>query len=298
MLADTAAMSDRPWLPEHPVDEALARALVAEQFPDLAGQPVVPVGEGWDMDVWRVGELAFRFPRRALAVPQVATEVTVLGWLADRLPVAIPRPARTGRPSERFPYPFYAHRFVAGGSAVGISSSARLALAAPLGRFLAALHALDGTAHGAPLDTMRGDPAKAAARATPRAAGTPWEAELRRRLALPPPMSASPPCLLHGDLYSRHLLVEDGALVGVIDWGDVCVGDRALDLAVVATFFPPEARHAFFAAYGPVDVETWARACFYGMCKYGLALYVYARDLGDERLMEEAALGVEHALTP
>lgn len=296
MLADTAAMSDRPWLPEHPVDEALARILIDEQFPDLAGEPIARVGEGWDMDVWRVGELAFRFPRRQIALPLVETEITVLAWLADRLPVAIPRPVLVGRPSARFPYPFYAHRFVEGASAVGIAASDRRALAAPLGRFLAVLHTLEGP--GVPVDTMRGDPAKAAARAAPRAAGTPWETELRRRLALPPPRSVSPPCLLHGDLYSRHLLVDGGALVGVIDWGDVCVGDRALDLAVVATFLPVDARASFFAAYGPVDAETWERGRFYGMCKYGLALYAYARDLGDEGLMAEAALGVELALTP
>jgi aminoglycoside phosphotransferase (APT) family kinase protein len=287
-------MSDRPWTAEHPVDARLARELVAAQFPALDRDPVA-VGQGWDMDVWRFGDLAFRFPRRPMAVGLVATELRVLPWLAAHLPLPIPCPTHVGAPSSRFPYPFYGHPFL-GGVTADRAAVDRIALAAPLGTFLKALHALDPTDRGVPVDDLRGFPALAAQRCLPRAAGTPWEAELRVRLASPPPNPSTPPCVVHGDLYGRHLLVDAGALVGVIDWGDVCLGDRALDLAIVATFLPPEARGAFESAYGPVDGGTWARACFYGMCKYGLALYRYAKDIGDETLARVAAQGVEQTL--
>ena len=36
---------------------------------------------------------------------------------------------------------------------------------------------------------------------------------------------------LHGDLHGRNMIVQHGDLVAVIDWGDVCAGDRATDLA-------------------------------------------------------------------
>jgi aminoglycoside phosphotransferase (APT) family kinase protein len=37
------------------------------------------------------------------------------------------------------------------------------------------------------------------------------------------------PPLVHGDLLPEHLLVRDGRLAGVIDWGDARIGDPALD---------------------------------------------------------------------
>ncbi len=41
------------------------------------------------------------------------------------------------------------------------------------------------------------------------------------------------PCLMHGDLYARHLLLDESfQLSRVIDWGDLHAGDGAVDLAV------------------------------------------------------------------
>ena len=63
--------------------------------------------------------------------------------------------------------------------------------------------------------------------------------------------AASIATLVHGDLYVRHLIVGDDArLLGIIDWGDLHLGDRASDLAIVFTVLPPAARAHFFATYG------------------------------------------------
>src|SRR5262249_11682706 len=99
-------MIERPWLPDHPVGPELARELIDGQFPDCAATPLERVGEGWDCDVWRCGELCFRFPRRAQAIATLESELAVLPWLAPRLPVAIPRPSRIGRGSAAFRAPF------------------------------------------------------------------------------------------------------------------------------------------------------------------------------------------------
>jgi hypothetical protein len=57
------------WEPEIVVDEALARRLLA-QFPELGGEPLRLLANGWDYTVWAVGErYAFRFPRRAVGIP-------------------------------------------------------------------------------------------------------------------------------------------------------------------------------------------------------------------------------------
>ncbi len=90
------------WDPDVDIDEALVRALLAEQFAQLEARAVRLVGEGFDNSVWLVDEeWAFRFPRRALAVPLVSREVAVLPRLAPLVPIPIPIPAFIGRESER-----------------------------------------------------------------------------------------------------------------------------------------------------------------------------------------------------
>ncbi len=67
--------------------------------------------------------------------------------------------------------------------------------------------------------------------------------------------------LVHGDLHSRHLLVDDGGrLVGLIDWGDACLADPSVDLSIVWSFLPAEGRRVFADEYGPIDEETHLRA--------------------------------------
>jgi aminoglycoside phosphotransferase (APT) family kinase protein len=90
-----------------------------------------------------------------------------------------------------------------------------------------------------------------------------WRAPARvgRLLAeaegLPPP---EPPVLVHGDLHFRHLLVDGGTASGVIDWGDVCRSDPAIDLPLLWSFVPPDGRDAVLDAYGPVNEAQLLRA--------------------------------------
>src|SRR5207253_3160794 len=77
------------------------------------------------------------------------------------------------------------------------------------------------------------------------------------RLVDTPPWTRRP-CWVHGDLYARHLIVDEHhTATGVLDWGDVHLGDPAIDLTLAFTFLPPESRDAFRAAYGPIDDATW-----------------------------------------
>ena len=69
--------------------------------------------------------------------------------------------------------------------------------------------------------------------------------------------------LVHGDFDGRHLIVdEDGLVTGVIDWGDIHLGNPAVDLAIAHTFFPAPVRAAFLSAYGPIPDDTWCAARF------------------------------------
>ena len=116
---------------------------------------------------------------------------------------------------------------------------------------------------------------------------------LREAERLPP---SSAYALVHGDFHVRHVLVEDGRVSGVIDWGDVCVGDPSLDVQLAWSLLPAGRRAAFLEAYGPVDEETQLRARVLAVFFCAL-LADYARAQGLPGLERETRGGLVRALS-
>lgn len=301
-----------PWVAEHALSDDLARSLVETQFPSLAPTRLERLGVGWDNTAYLAnGEWVFRFPRRAIAVELLETERRLLPVLAARLPVAVPAPTLIGRADDRFPWPFTGYRMLEGRTACAarLGDAQRTSAAVPLARFLAALHGVDhreARAIGAPADTMRRlDVAYRAPSVVKRLEqcvrhgliddARPW---LRLVDATPTSWTPGASTLVHGDFYARHLLVDETGLpVGVIDWGDVHVGDRAADLAIVHGFLPAAAHTLFRDAYGPVDDDTWAIARFRALL-YAVKLLAYGHDVGDRDLIREAGVALEYLASP
>lgn len=247
------------------IDDALVRALLAEQLPDLAALPLARLAEGWDNVIYRLGdELTVRLPRRKMAAELVEHEQRWLPDLAPRLPLAIPAPVGIGRPGLGFPWSWSVCPWLPGSVAQQVPPDDPCAAATSLGQFLAALHqpappdAPENPFRGVPLaardTTMHERVAELGDAIDGRAVLERW-AEL---LATPP--WSGPPLWLHGDLHPANVLVHRGRLSAVIDFGDITGGDRACDLSIAWMLFPPAARATFRAAAGAVDDDTWARA--------------------------------------
>jgi aminoglycoside phosphotransferase (APT) family kinase protein len=278
-----------PWQADWNVDADLAKKLIDAQFPQFSAQRIQPLGEGWDNAAFSVGDAVFRFPRRKDTVELLEHECVILPQLG-RLPLAVPQPTWIGRPTEEFPSLFVGYPRLVGESAEGLDDSLRADCAEPLGRFLAALHAM-APPPGLPGDQLgRLDVAARSAGARQRALRL--GVVVDRWLDVPPPSLGRERVVVHGDLYTRHLLVHAGVLSGVLDWGDVHLGDRAVDLSVAWSFLPPGARPHFCRAYGRIDDESWRLAHFRALT-HTLAVAVYADGIGDHRLGAEArrALG-------
>ena len=279
------------------ITEDLVRRLLRRQHPDLADLPLHGRTEGWDNVLVRVGDTrAVRLPRRRLSAGHPLHEQRWLPALARRLPVPVPAPVRTGRPSDGYPFPWTVVPWFPGTSAALLDPARRTPWAQDLADVVGRLHT--PAPRDAPANPWRGgpllerDPAvrdRLSRRAVPRASEV---AEAWTR-ALAQPGWTEAPRWLHGDLHPANLVTQRDALVAVVDFGDLTAGDPATDLATAWLTFDAEGRRRFRARLTErtrVDPATWARARGWAIV-LATALVAHADD--------EPALGTVgvHALT-
>lgn len=260
--------STHPWRPEREitVDEAAA----AVRAIGLAGDDVRHVAAGWDNTVVAVDHAwLFRFPRRAIALPGVEREAAHLPALAPHLPLPVPVPEHRGTYGDP-PWPFWG-AMVLPGTELAVSPHADGdQVAGAIGGFVRALHDVP-VEESLPVDPFargdarsRGERARSALDALVDDGLWGGDASVDALLMQAADAPEADPTHLvtsHGDLYARHVLVDDaGRASGVIDWGDLCAAHPAVDLAFVWSALAPEHRPAFWAAYGAVDDDTVLRA--------------------------------------
>ncbi|MFN2461903.1 MAG: phosphotransferase [Candidatus Velthaea sp.] len=268
-------MSAPAWTADIHIDAPLARRLIAAQFPQLTGRGVEPFGQGWDNAAFLVGgTIVFRFPRRRIVADLIDREIAVLPRIAVHVPLPISAPAFIGRPTADYPWAFAGYPLIRGTTACArsLSDDERVRMAAPLGAFLRALHAIDPqpfAAAGLPRDELgRLDHEKRLAMTRERVSALQARGETDIA-TFPAWLAAHPPRALHdegrrvvhGDLYARHIVLDpDGIPAGVIDWGDLHHGDPALDIAIAHLLLPQHAHSAFRGCYGAIDGATWITA--------------------------------------
>jgi aminoglycoside phosphotransferase (APT) family kinase protein len=287
---------DKPFTRDS-IDAPLVRGLVAAQFPQWAGLPVRPVEfDGWDNRTFRLGDdMSVRLPSAQGYAAQVEKEHRWLPKLAPHLPLPIPVPLAMGVPGEGYPWHWSVYRWLEG----EIATTARIAdlreFAAALAGFLAALYSIApaGGPPAGPHSFWRGGPltvydaetrqalAALAGRIDVDAAADVWEAALAATWH-------GPPVWVHGDVAATNLLVKDGRLSAVIDFGCSAVGDPACDLVIAWTFLSGESREAFRAGV-PVDAAAWARGRGWALWK---ALITVAGNIHTDPAKTEAPLRV------
>lgn len=256
--------TERMHADELEVSEELVRRLVDTQFPRWREEPLARVPRwGTDNAMYRLGDrLVVRLPRRE-AGGGLAKELTWLPRLAPHLPVPVPVPVATGEPSNGYPCRWAVFTWLEGTPALEATVADHGGLARDLAGFVRALQAVDlpdeevPGSRGAPL--ARQD---AAVRAWIRqlvgefdatAVTAAWER------ALATPAWDGPHVWMHGDLMPTNLLLRDGRLAGVVDWGTCTTGDPACEAMLAWMTLDAPSRPLFRALLG-FDDATWARA--------------------------------------
>ena len=287
------------------IDAELARRLVARQFPHWADLPVTEVSrQGWDNRTFRLGnELTVRLPSGAGYALQVEKEHRWLPVLAPQLPLPIPVPVARGVPDLGYPYPWSVYRWLEGVPAADAPINDETAFAVAVAEFLLALQAADASDGPGPgrHNAFRGGPLTTYAAETGQALVTLGDRvpTTRARAVWEDAAAAGwtgDPVWLHGDIAVGNLLVRDGRLAAVIDFGTSGVGDPAGDVVIAWTRFAGPSRTAFRATLG-VDDAMWSRARGWALWKAlitldGPATAAESQHVIDEVLADHATEGL------
>lgn len=251
------------------ISHDLIHALLQEFKPELADEPLEFVASGWDNEIHRIGnDHAIRLPRREAAATLITHEQRWLPDLAEQLPLPVPVPVHSGEPAFGFHWHWNVVPWLPG---VPLAHSPALdtdQLLEDVSEFLNALHT--PAPDDAPTNPSRGVPLAERSDAFSEhvdlldPADASRASELWEELVDTPPWGGDP-IWLHGDLHGLNLLVRGGRISAVIDFGDLCAGDPACDLAVAWMLFDNQTDRDRFRKASTIDdktigVHTWRRA--------------------------------------
>jgi aminoglycoside phosphotransferase (APT) family kinase protein len=226
--------------------------------------------------------------------------------LAPQLQLPIPSPERTGLPADGYPWSWSVVPYLPGVSATDADKLDLASVAAAVGGFLGSLHV--PAPPDAPANPFRGVPLADRAQSFAMNLRTvsgqvDRDAVLRvweDVLAAPP--YGGPPVWLHGDLHPANILIRQGRVSAVIDFGDITAGDPASDLSVAWMLLPLPSHGAFRHAYrseqgnspASMNESTWTRARGWAL---NLALAFLAHSADNPRMMNVGRRTLRRILT-
>jgi aminoglycoside phosphotransferase (APT) family kinase protein len=264
------------------VSDALVRSLLVTQCPDIADRPLTRM-QTWGTDhvIYRLGvDLSVRLLKIGWAAEQGRLESRWLPVLAPCLPVEVPVPVFVGRAAFDYPHAWYVSPWIEGVNPEPDTVDLQQ-LAQDLAHAVRALQSVEVGDGPGPRDGQRGGPL-AAADASTRAAAEQLrgETDVDALLAV---WDAGRDAAswhgaarwVHGDLMDGNLLLRDGRLTAVIDWGGLKVGDPAVELMIAWSLFDADSREAYRAALGFVDDAMWLRGRAWAISAALMALPYY-----------------------
>lgn len=288
------------------ITKDLAGKLIAEQFPEYSHLQITDIEkQGHDNRTYRLGEhLLIRMPTDADYALKVPKEQALLPQLAKSLSFSIPAPIKMGKPSTDYPYPFSIYKWLPGKSInlLTLTAQDKEQLAVDFAKFLKELQAISNVEGPGPgqHNWWRGDHVSVYdKRAREQIAELAEVIDASKALALWDKACATKwdkkPVWIHGDFATGNILMDDGKLSAVIDFGGAAVGDPACDLVIAWTYLFGKAREIFISEMD-MDTDTWLRARAWALWKATFELCQIADKRNHEaeaqkRIIDEVANG-------
>ncbi|MHA3701230.1 aminoglycoside phosphotransferase family protein [Jatrophihabitans sp. YIM 134969] len=260
-MSDAGAMHED----EVAISDATVRRLVDDQFPAWRALPLRRLPpSGTDNQLFRLGDdLLVRMPRIGWAAASAAWEHRWLPRLREHLTTAVPVPVALGRPGEGYPWHWTVVPWIEGRNPTEQTFDPEV-WAVSVGRFVRELRQVPGLdapvveeGRGAPLaandeiirtwlprvDTSEVDPSALQAVWRDALEAPAWDGGAR---------------WFHGDLHEGNLLVREGRLAAVIDWGAAGRGDPAVELNAMWGYLPASVAEFYRATVG-LDEAAYRR---------------------------------------
>lgn len=311
--ADQGESMTHIWEQTIKIDKDLAKKLIESQT-DLKVFSIDNFAQGFDNIAYLVNnKFIFRFPRREMGVECMMNEISILPYIATKISFPFSYPQYIGKPSDLYPSPFSGYRILDGiplsDTRPQLIDSAEFAKT--LAIWLKELHSIP-VLNEHYLE-IKGDQS--------------WRLNVKQKvevtksriidyehyfieagfnksdlLAVLDKLSkfnfdnVSKNSYVHGDLYSRHILVSsDMQPTGLIDWGDIHIGHPGNDLSVGFTIFSDSALEVFLANYGNVDTQTKEIALLRAFC-HSIILLAYCYEQKEETLKNWTILALRQAI--
>jgi len=209
--------------------------------------------------------MSVRLPSAERYSLQVDKEQKWLPILSQKLPLPIPIPLAKGEPNHKYPYNWSIYEWIDGDTATSERIDDMSKFATALGGFLIALRRINTSGGPGPGPGHRGGDLNVYNEQTQKAIEIlrsksnldtkllleVWDAAVASKWV-------NPPVWIHGDVSSGNILVKDGEIAAVIDFGSAAIGDPACDLSIAWTMFDKDSRDAFRISMD-LDDDTWAR---------------------------------------
>ncbi len=265
---------------EIPIDIELVRGLVSRAMPAYADAPLHRLtASGSTNALFRLGDdLLVRLPRQPGGSAAISKEATWLPVVGPLLPVSVPDVVAVFEPDHEYPERWSVVRWIEGAHPEVVDPDTavdprREGLAKDLASVVRALSQAEvptGAVDDPHLQAYRGEPLATMDQDTREniercrtledfefdldAAEQVWADAMK----LPGAADRTTPRWYHGDLAAENLLMRDGVLTAVLDFGGLSVGDPTVDLVVAWEVLDPPARELFRRQVG-VDDATWLR---------------------------------------
>lgn len=250
------------------INKELVQKLISNQFSEWSDLAICPVEKsGHDNRTFHLGDqMSVRLPSGEDYTAQVEKELFWLPKLKPFLSLPISTPLAKGEPGIDYPFPWSINLWIEGDTLSKDNTKDLDQLAVDLAGFLKELQAIDtsGGPGAGSHNFYRGGLLSIYHEETQTALRN-LKSELQVDklndiwlLALESKWTKKD-VWVHGDIAPGNLLVKNGKLCAVIDFGILGVGDPACDYAMAWTFFDKESGKTFFEALA-CDQDTWNRA--------------------------------------
>lgn len=295
------------------IDQKLASTLIEDQT-NLRVDTIFLIGEGWDNLAYLVNNrYIFRFPRRPMGVDCMQNEIAILPYIAEHVSFPFSAPTFIGHSTKEYAAPFSGYEMLSGhplseNEAEPINETM---FAKKLAIWLRKLHSVP--VRQADYSSIKGeqDWRYDVNQRSERVMGCLKKYEsfyidagfnIERLLkALDYFQSYSGQNIpkssyCHGDLYSKHILVDSfNELSGIIDWGDIHIGNPGSDLSIGFMIFSDTALQSFFESYGAIDTISYELALFRAFW-HPIILLPYCFEMNEERLKKWTILALKRTL--